>query len=82
MRIRNMQKLALYPGHFTLTIFFATESAMALLGLLFDRICINLSNIINNVHIYRRKEGKKWDWKGGINRYHTLLPASRTTVHM
>ena len=69
MIIRNMQKLALYLGHFKLTIFFATESAIALLGVLFDRMYINLSNIINNLHIYRRKEGKKWGWKGGINRY-------------
>ena len=47
----------------------AAESAIALLGVLFDRIYINLSNIINNLHIYRWKEGKKWGWKGGINRY-------------
>ena len=50
--------------------FFAAESAIALLGVLFDRKYINLSNIINNLHIYRRKEGtKKWCGKGGINRY-------------
>ena len=69
MIIRNVQKLALYPGHFKLTFFFAAELAIALLGVLFDRIYTNVSNIVNNLHIYQRKKGKKWGWKGGINRY-------------
>ena len=59
MIIRHVQKLALNPDHFKLTIFFAAESAIPLLGVLFDRIYISLSNIINNLLFYRRKEGKK-----------------------
>ena len=59
MIIRNVQKLALYLGHFKLTIFLRLNRQLLYLGVLFDRIYINLSNIINNLHIYRRKEGKK-----------------------
>ena len=69
MIIRNVQKLALYPGHIKLTIFSRLNRHFALLGVLFDRIYINLSNIINNLHICHQKEGKKWGLKRGINRY-------------
>ena len=58
MLSRNLQKLSLYPGHFKLIIIFADELVIALQGVLFDCIYINFSNIINNLLIYRRKEGK------------------------
>ena len=58
MIIWNVQKLALYPGHFKLINLFAAAFAIALLGVLFDCIYINLRKIINNLLFYRRKEGK------------------------